>query len=259
MPRTGFNTSCVSVISCLSQFVCFQGICDCKRVIGSESYWDGTQCKAAKSFGATCTTFGISECKWLEELTVCVNSKCTCQKVYGSEYYWDGNQCQPAGTYNQTCNGINQCQAITQNTTCIANTCDCKNGKFDYVLQACKFCDSGWTYYDGKCYIALIRGALPYSLYSEFGTYCKNLKSPLSSLADITSIGLITFLTNTLGVTHIYVGSGTGVCGGSIGSCPIMDNGCVLDHACNHNDGCICEYTLWINHIIFFGFKAIIY
>jgi hypothetical protein len=51
--------------------------CDCPTpVIGSEYYWNGTDCTIASSYGGSCS--GNYACKSLQEKTICSSSTCNC-------------------------------------------------------------------------------------------------------------------------------------------------------------------------------------
>lgn len=97
------------------------GMCDCRRNITKEEYWNGTSCVLAKTLNSICT-FDY-ECRTLSELTVCLNGLCSCPS--SSQYYWDNTKCLPKKTYNEACVATYQC-LDSQMTSCIGLRCNFK-------------------------------------------------------------------------------------------------------------------------------------
>lgn len=94
------------------------GMCDCKKILGDENYWNGTKCVPAKTHDSSCSA--NYECKIITESTVCINSKCSCSDY--SLFYWNGLACLPKKLFAETCSGSNQCLE-SQLTTCDGSNC----------------------------------------------------------------------------------------------------------------------------------------
>jgi len=154
------------------------GMCDCKRVINSEFYWNGFTCVAAKSYGSSCTN--TYECKSLTNYLSCQSGVCTllqkdmtctldaqcdfnfflvCSTTTGkcacaTGYYWDVTLCVPQLGYHEVC---------TSNVMCATGLCDstglciCLSTQAYSVNQLkcvdCPTYSAGWFGYDDRCYV----------------------------------------------------------------------------------------------------------
>lgn len=80
------------------------GMCDCKRVVGEEFYWDGSQCIRAASYGISCNSSMNRTCQVLYEPLFCRSGFCS--------LLFNGEECSA----NIQCD-------FYKNFTCISGTC----------------------------------------------------------------------------------------------------------------------------------------
>ena len=86
VPSKGLFCNTKSVANqCNCPTVSKDGMCDCRKVVGNEFFWNGIQCVAACFYGSSCAN--DYTCRGLINYLFCINSKCDCYDVT----YWSSS------------------------------------------------------------------------------------------------------------------------------------------------------------------------
>jgi hypothetical protein len=68
-----------------------------------------------------------------------VPSSCSRINNDGIERYWNGSNCLNALAYGKNCSNSNECQYLTQNTTCNGTICKCSSTQyFNFMNSKCE-------------------------------------------------------------------------------------------------------------------------
>jgi hypothetical protein len=86
--QTGLICKNSTYSSCSCPTTVLNGYCDCSaRFFGTEYYYNGSYCLAAKTFNESCSH--NSTCQWITRALTCVSNICNCP----FNYYWNGTRC----------------------------------------------------------------------------------------------------------------------------------------------------------------------
>ena len=143
------NLICKKTESCKCPSSVADSNCDCpSRIVGSEYYWDGSDCMPALGYNQPCTNqFTSYMCKTLTENTVCIGPKFTCKcldKFYFSQIEM---KCQKQLLGDQPCSQFDACHADL-GLICQNGVCKCSN--IDQIWNG-NTCISKYSYNEGTC------------------------------------------------------------------------------------------------------------
>jgi hypothetical protein len=106
----------LSSISCVCPANVVTGKCDCPiRVVGNETYWNGTDCVPALSYGTPCSGSSFNyTCQTLTDNAYCIGGVCKCD----SDYAFILGRCRTCKSgwvlFNDTCNKMSV-QSLSSN------------------------------------------------------------------------------------------------------------------------------------------------
>lgn len=293
------QSGCITNSNCLSTLVCnlnpsqnpcncptisSNGTCDCTRLNGNESFWNGTKCVSAFAYNSTqCTS--TYQCRTLTENTQCISNQCKCYSVYLNESYFNGTRCVPSLVYGSACPSLpDSCQTLTQGTQCINGFCSCNrtsgsekywNGSFCVpalpLNSACSSNDScQMVTQNTRCSGGIctcpngILSASSQCLYCDslwyfyggkcFFYYPTSIAFDMPTIcanlranaffAVVDTLGLRTYLSSLK--TSVYVGwvNGTAYTSSNNSVCLLLTATAVVDYGCADLLGGFCQYNL---------------
>ena len=127
-------------------------LCDCVRLAGNESYWNGTSCTVALPNGTSCSNSSTNYmCQQLTQGTICNTtdgSSYICQCPQLQYLNTTQNKCLNQSTNGQTCSLNIGCR-IDLGLLCQSGVCRC-NSTYQYWSNSSYKCLNYQTY-NGPC------------------------------------------------------------------------------------------------------------
>lgn len=188
-----FNQSCKANVTCrgdLGLYCSLDGVCVCDSIT---QYWNSTMCANYLTYGQTgCTS--DADCNSNQFLTCntylmsyscnCPNqsltSMCDCPRTKNNESYWNSSHCVRAKNTGDACSYDYECQTLTLSHKCDVGVCTVK-------------CDSGWSYFNNKCYSIISNngGCSPLNS-TNYGCDETNVISKCTSVKSTSQLAIFT-------------------------------------------------------------------